>query len=115
MERFRVALLSPQTSVLEDMTSEALTYGHSSGLMEDQDTFIHSVISGKFKFTQLEFNDQTVNIEGNTAIVRHTLFGHTADEGKEPATVALSVLTIWQKVNGKLRLLARQSVRKAPV
>ena len=111
IEDFRQALLTPDQSALEGLTFESMTYGHSLGLIEDRETFVHSLVSGKFLFTHLEFSNQTIYTEGDIAIVRHTLFGHTADEGKEPGTVTLKVLTVWQKTEGKLRLLARQAVR----
>ena len=111
VESFRQALVEPDQAILEGLTNESLTYGHSLGLIEDRQTFIESLVSAKFKFTSLEFSEQTVDIVGNTAVVRHTLFGHTADEGKDPGTVTLKVLLVWQKDNGKLRLIARQAVR----
>ena len=107
----RDALLTPNEAALNSLTAETMTYGHSTGLIEDRETFIHSLVTGKFVFTQLEFSEQTIDITGNTAIVRHILFGHTADEGKEPGTVRLKVLTVWQKSGEKLCLLARQAVR----
>lgn len=111
VEAFRQALLEPNRTVLEKMTHKSLTYGHSLGLVEDRQTFIASLVSGKFKFTDLDFSEQTIDVVGNTGLVRHTLFGHTADEGKDPGTVTLKVLLVWQKDNGKIRLLARQAVR----
>lgn len=111
VESFRQALVEPDQAVLEELTDELMTYGHSLGLIEDRQTFIASLVSGKFKFTSLDFSEQTIDIVGNTALVRHTLFGHTADEGKDPGTVTLKVLLVWQKDDGKLRLIARQAVR----
>ena len=111
VEALREALLTPNQATLEDLTFESLTYGHSSGVIEDQDTFIQTLVSGKSAFSEIELSDQTINIQGSTAIVRHTFFAHTADEGKEPGTVTIKVLTVWQKDGGKLRLLARQAVR----
>src|SRR5690606_34385477 len=77
VEVLREALLAPDQSALEDLTFESVTYGHSSGLIEDQATFIQTLVSGKSAFSQVEFSDQTVNIQGNTAIVRHTFSGQT--------------------------------------
>ncbi|SEK29980.1 nuclear transport factor 2 family protein [Parapedobacter koreensis] len=108
---FREVMLNPNQEVFEELLDESLTYGHSNGLIEDQATCIASMVSGKFKFTSLEFSAQTINVIGNTAIVRHELFGHTADEGKEPGTTNLKVLQVWIQKEGKLRLVARQAVK----
>src|SRR5690606_10116659 len=98
-------------SVFYQLTSPALTYGHSSGLIEDRDTCIASMVSGKYVFLSLELSEQTVDISGKTAIVRHRFFAHTHDEGKEPGTVTLHVLQVWQKGDDGWQLLARQAVR----
>jgi len=111
VELFRQALVDPDASVLEKLTAETLTYGHSNGLIEDRKTCIESMISGKFNFESVELSEQTVDVSGNTAIVRHILFGKTHDAGKEPGTAHLKVLQVWQKQNGNWVLLARQAVK----
>lgn len=111
VELFRKAMLSPDYSVLDNLLSESLSYGHSTGLVEDKKTCIESMVTGKFKFQRLDFSDQTISIIDNVAIVRHTFNACTADRGKEPGTALLKVLLLWQKENGKWRLLARQSTK----
>src|SRR5690606_24822491 len=95
----------------EALFHEALTYGHSNGLVESQETCIASMVSGKFKFTGLTFSQQTIDIVANTAIVRHELLGQTHDAGKEHGEVHLKVMMVWVKESGKLRLVARQAVK----
>lgn len=111
VESFRQTLLQPDQEKFEALTSPALTYGHSNGLIEDRETCIASMVDGKFKFNSIEISDQSVAIEDHTAIVRHQLFAHTDDEGKEPGTVTLKVLQVWQLHNDQWRLLARQAVK----
>lgn len=113
VESFRQALLEADEAALNNLTSDKLTYGHSGGLIEDQATFVNSMVSKKFVFTSLDFSDVTIDIVGNTAVVRHGLFAHTADEGKDPGTVSLKVLLVWQKIDGQLKLIARQAVKVA--
>lgn len=111
VESFREVMLHPDQAVFEELLDESLTYGHSNGLIENQKTCIASMVSGKFKFTSLEFSAQTIDVVGNTAIVRHELFGHTHDAGKEPGIAKLKVLMVWVQNEGKLRLVARQAVK----
>lgn len=111
LEVFRETMLAPTLEKFNDLTYPTLSYGHSSGFVEDRETFISSMVTGKFTFTELVFSDQSVDLLGRAAVVRHTLFGHTADSGKEPGTVRLHVVLVWYKENGMLRLFARQAVK----
>lgn len=111
VESLRKQLLDPEKDALQNLTSDKLTYGHSAGLIENRAEFIESLISGKFNFETLELTEQTIDISGETAIVRHHLTGNTADVGKEPGTANLKVLQVWQKQDGGWKLLARQAVK----
>ncbi len=111
VESLRKQLLDPEKEALQNLTSEKLTYGHSAGLIENQAEFIESLISGKFNFETLDLTGQTIDISGETAIVRHNLTGNTADAGKEPGTANLKVLQVWQKQDSGWKLLARQAVK----
>lgn len=111
VESFRRVMLSPGQEALEALFEESLTYGHSNGLIEDRTTCIASMVTGKFNFTSLEFSEQSIDVVGNTAVVRHVMFAHTADAGKEPGTVRLHVLQVWVHKDGKWQLIARQAVR----
>jgi hypothetical protein len=111
VEKFRKTMVDPDQATFEKLTSSALTYGHSSGLIEDKKTCIESMVSGKYNFESIELSEQTITIVEKTAIVRHTLFAHTHDAGKDAGTVRLKVLTVWQKQNGNWLLLARQAVK----
>ena len=111
VEQLRKAMVKPTKPILNNLAMESLSYGHSNGLIENKEVFIESLVSGKYDFKTIELSEQTITIEGNTAIVRHTLFANTHDAGKDPGTVRLKVLTVWQKQNGKWLLLARQAVR----
>lgn len=115
MEQFREALLKPDQAMLEQLTAPQLTYGHSSGLIEDRKTCIASMVTGKFKFVTLDFSEQTVELSGNTAIVRHRMYADTHDEGKDPGTASLHVLQVWQHTANGWQLLARQAVKIPPI
>lgn len=111
VESFRRAMLNPEQEAFEALFDESLTYGHSGGLIENRSDCIASMVTGKFKFTGLEFSEQSIDMVGNTAAVRHVMFAHTADAGKEPGTIRLHVLQVWVKKNAGWQLMARQAVR----
>jgi hypothetical protein len=110
VELLRKGMIDPDKAMLQKITSEQLSYGHSSGNIEDQATFIESLVSGKSDFVTIDLTNQTVSVSGNTAIVRHNLSATTNDGGK-PGTVKLHIMTVWQKQKGQWKLLARQAVK----
>ena len=111
VESLRKLMLDPNSESLSAIASPKLSYGHSSGKIQNKKEFIDSFINGDSDFTSLDFTDQTIEVSGSTAIVRHTLTGNTHDKGKEPGTAKLLILLVWQKVKGQWVLLARQAVK----
>ena len=110
IERFRVAMVEGDKSALESLVSDSLSYGHSSGRLEDKKQFIENIISGKSDFISIEISEQTVSILQNIAVVRHILYAETNDNAK-PGNVRLKVLQVWQKQKKVWKLIARQAVK----
>ena len=110
VESLRKALIDPDKSTLDKLAADDLSYGHSSGLLQDKAAFEEALISGKSDFVSIELSEQTVKVVGNTAIVRHHFSAATNDGGK-PGTVKLAILLVWQKQKGEWKLLARQAVK----
>ena len=46
-------------------------------MVEGQDSFVNSILSGKSKFTKLDFKDQDITIKGDVATVRHVMIGES--------------------------------------
>ena len=112
IEMLNKAMVNADKNELEALVSEALSYGHSSGLVEDKQSFIEKIVSGKSDFVSIILSEQTIHIQGKTAIVRHILKAQTNDGGK-PGEVQLKVLQVWQKEGKSWKLLARQAVKNA--
>jgi|ADGO01.1.fsa_nt_gi ketosteroid isomerase-like protein len=110
VETLRKAMVDADKATLEKITAPQLSYGHSSGKVENKEEFIQAIVSGQSAFTSLTFSDQTITLAGDAAIVRHTFEGDTNDNGR-PGHVRIFVLTVWQKQKGNWVLLARQAVR----
>lgn len=110
VEQLRLTMIDPNESVLNKLASDKLTYGHSSGKIEDKTAFVQTLVTGKSDFVSINFTNQTVQVVGTTAIVRHCLDAATNDGGK-PGTVKLDIVLVWVKVKGNWRLLARQAVK----
>jgi len=110
VEQLRKAMVDADSAMLQNLTLSKLSYGHSSGHIDDQNAFVKKIITGKSDFVTLEFANQTISINKNVALVRHQLHAKTNDNGV-PGEVHLSVLLIWQKLHGQWKLLARQAVK----
>jgi len=110
-ERLRIAMIDPTPAALGALVSDDLSYGHSGGKVDTKASFITDLVAGRSDFVSITISEQTVKVvDGQTAIVRHTLAADTLDAGK-PGKVALKILGIWQKQGGDWKLLARQAVR----
>jgi ketosteroid isomerase-like protein len=97
-------------TALENLADDQLSYGHSSGHIDDKKAFVDKIVSGKSDFVSIDLAEQTITISGKVAIVRHILNAKTNDGGK-PGEVHLKVMLVWQKQGGQWKLLARQAVK----
>lgn len=110
-EKLRLAMVSGDKAMLESLILPELTYGHSGGHIDDATEFVEKLVSKKSDFVTIDITNQTVNIVGNTAIVRHHFYATTADLGKAPGDVTLDIVLVWVKTEKNWKLLARQAVK----
>ena len=82
VEAFRKALIDPTKPALDNLTMDELTYGHSSGLVQDKAAFEQALLSGASDFVSIDLSQQTMHVVGNTAWVRHLFSAVTNDGGK---------------------------------
>ncbi len=111
VEALRLAMINADSSQLNSLVVSWLSYGHSTNVVENKKQFITSLISGKYDFTDISLKEQSIVINNNIAIVRHKLFGETHDKDKPPSLAKLGVLLIWQKIDKKWMLVARQACK----
>ena len=112
VEKLRIAMVDGVKDKLEAVVSDKLSYGHSGGHVEGKAEFVEKIVSGKSDFVSIYLTEQTISINGKTAVVRHILTAKTNDSGK-PGDVHLRILLIFQKEGGSWKLLARQAVKMA--
>ena len=111
VEFLKKAMIDGSRESLEAIAGDKLSYGHSGGKVENKAEFVEAIASGNSDFVSIGLSDQTIQISGKTAIVRHTLVAKTNDRGV-PGNVKLHILTVWQKSHGKWVMIARQAVKK---
>jgi ketosteroid isomerase-like protein len=109
-DELRMAQFKQDKAKLEALTAAQLSYSHSDGRVEDKAKYINGVMTRKATVKKLEWPDLTVQIVGNTAIVRHLWVSESELEGKVTNT-KIGVMQIWQKQDAGWKLLARSSQR----
>jgi hypothetical protein len=72
VEAFRHAMLKADWSQFEALTAEQLSYGHSSGRVENKVQCFSAATSEQSRWTFITLTNQIIQTVGNTAIVRHT-------------------------------------------
>lgn len=105
------ALLKPERATLMSLASPALSYGHSNGRIENREQFIRNMLEGGSRFLSIELSDESLEVAGDVAIVRHVLYAHTHDKGRDPGTIRIGILLVWHREGGAWLLLARQAYR----
>ena len=113
VEFMRKAMVDGDRANLTKLAADDLSYGHSSGKIQDKKEFVEAIASGASDFVTIDLTDQTIKVAGNTAIVRHKLSAQTNDGGK-PGSTVLGIMLVFQKQKGAWKLLARQAY-KLPV
>jgi hypothetical protein len=103
------ALVRRDAKVLTALSSAGLSYGHSKGKVENREQFVKNVIAdGATLFVSITTENQTIEIVGVNAIVRHTLKAETSKNGVA-GSLNIQNLLVWQNNSGKWELIARQA------
>ncbi len=103
-------VVNPERKALDMLVSDALSYGHSAGKVENKEQFIDFLFNGPFKFTSINTTDQIIRVSGKNAVVRHIFIGKATNAGV-PTDIKIGNLMVWRKEGGDWRLLARQAFR----
>ena len=110
MNRLSAAMIAGDAQKMKALTADTLTYGHSSGKVQDQAAFIDTIASGQTRYKRIDLSNTVTAVTGDNAVVRDHFSGTTESAGKL-ADVDFDVLLVWQKQNGEWKLLARQGYK----
>ena len=111
VEALNKAMVARDKAQLEALSAPQLSYGHSAGRIENRQQFIDNLMTGPSQFRFINLSEQTVEVSGNEAIVRHLLVAETQNREGVVTPVRIGVLQVWQKQGADCRLLARQAYR----
>ena len=102
------AMLAGDRAGLMAVTHERLSYGHSAGRIENRQQFIDPLVNKTSIFRSLNVSDQTIDVVGDDAIVRHVLRGESESNGRVNP-VNIGILQMWKRQPDGWKLLARQA------
>ena len=83
VEELKADWLKQDKAKLEAITLPQLSYSHSDARLEDKTKFVEGVMGRKATVKSLEFPEMTVEVVGNTAIVRHLWVSQKASSSGE--------------------------------
>jgi ketosteroid isomerase-like protein len=112
LEAFRAAQVAADAKALEGLCAPELSYSHSDAHVEDKATFIKNATSGKSKMLSLVYQEPSIRVVGDVAIVRFHWLGESESipDGKKSST-NLHILMNWQKQGDEWKLLSRASTK----
>jgi hypothetical protein len=89
-EPHRAALMTGDAKTPDALCVRELSYSHSDGHIEDKATFIANATNGQTKWLSLAYNDTTVRVVGDAAIVRFRFVGENERGAKKTRTISAS-------------------------
>lgn len=110
VEAYRKAMLTRDKAALDALTLPLVSYGHSSGKIQNKAEFIAGAIDPKTTTKSLEFTDTWNEVAGDNAISRFIWNSETEADGKTSQT-KIGVMLVWQRQSGAWKLLARQAYK----
>jgi hypothetical protein len=109
------AMLAADKAKLEALTADALSYGHSSGVVQNKAAFVDVIASKQTVYKSIELSSQSIAVAGPNAIVRHNWLGESGPGDRNNFSVSkIGILQVWQKQGSDWKLLARQAFQKPP-
>ena len=111
VEVFKKAIVDANKDQLESIAADELVYAHSTGRVQNKADFIAEIIGKQqLDYISIDLTDQTIKVSGDVAIVRHIYSAVTSNNGT-PGNLKIGNMLIWQKQDGKWKLLARQAYK----
>lgn len=112
VEKLFKAMEAGDQTQLEHLLSEDLSYGHSSGIVQDKAAFIEEVVSRKpLHLKNIEGKDQTITISSDVAIVRHNFVANGINASGQSTPISIGNCMVWVKKDGSWILLVRQAFK----
>ncbi|HVZ06313.1 nuclear transport factor 2 family protein [Rhodopila sp.] len=110
VEAYRKAIFTRDKAALEAMVLPQLSYGHSSGKVQNRQEFVAGATDPKTTQKSLEFSNTWNSVVGDNAISRFIWTGESESEGKA-TQIRIGVMIVWKNQGGAWKMLARQAYK----
>ena len=110
IQALRQAMLAKDKAQLEVLCAEELTYGHSSGKIENKVEFIAGATNPNWHWNTLDFVQTNTKMSGDIGIARAVLTG-VYEAGGKVIPIKDGVLMVWQRQGGQWKLIERQAYK----
>ncbi len=104
------SIISKNQQLLETLVSNDVSYGHSTGAIQNKTELIHDIMSGEATFTSIVAENQKISLSDDLAIVRNTS-SIKGKRGDAPLDLKIGILMVWKKQGDHWLLIARQGYK----
>lgn len=110
MQAWRTAMMKKDGAALAKLYHEDLSYGHSSGIVENKAEAVNHIGTTKADYAAVDLLDTKIKVQGNLALVNGRVNYKQVTDGKA-TDVKLHVLHVWLKTPQGWQMIGRQSTR----
>lgn len=111
VEILNASLVNKDREALDRICSEGLSYGHSTGIIQDKATFIDDVMNGPFRYINIQIENQKVELVEDLAIVTHIFVAQGLNKG-DSVDVRLGAAHVYKLYrDGRCQLVLRQGYK----
>ncbi len=114
IEDYRKAMVDGNGARLLELSSDSMSFGHANGVVQTKVEFVKTVVDKLEVFKSIKLYDHNIKVAGDQAIARHTFEASLIFQGKD-LDLTLSIVQVWNKEEGRWRLLTRQSFKPITV
>jgi len=108
--QWAAAVKAADTAALGKIFTTGLIYAHASGAVEDKQTYINRLKSGKQKYSAVTIESTKVVPYGDAA-VSHSVVRTIGVNDKGPFNDHVMMMHLWVKQGGAWRLAAHQTTK----
>jgi ketosteroid isomerase-like protein len=110
VEELRKASLSADKAKLTALADDQISYGHSSGVVQNKAEMLEGFATRKATVKSIDFPELKIAVAGDTAVSRHRYVSESELDGKI-TNVNIGVIECWHKQGADWKLLGRQGFK----
>lgn len=107
----RAVFITKDSVELNRLFSDKLSYGHSSGKIENKQEAMHGIIHNTSVYEQLNAGPTSIWINEKNAVTRYNMEANEKTREGKINPLKLHIILVWSKEKKDWKLLARQAVR----